>query len=550
MRTLAPSLTGTAVAYCRVSYVGDREDSMVSPAVQMESSERFCETRQLAFNAELSESYKDLDVSGYTRSWRKRPGLRRLIEDCRAGLVQHIIVYKLDRWGRNLFEALELLRELERLGVTFWSATEPYDSTTPEGRLALHNQLAMAEYFSAQLSRRVYDAKLYRAQRKQAWNGGSPPCWCRIANDKKTLEPIPEVVLALRRLVELRVEGHGYVAIARRLNEEGYRNKAGRPWRDGAVHKYLREDWIDSMTGTAWFNRKSTDPRKEPVRIPDAYPRVLTDEEASVLRVVQARYAEKPLGRGPLEESGAVGDWGSRRRSMEKSGRLSPNASHLLSGLCKCGACGSRLLSILRSSKESRASRFAYTCTMARANAGDHSAGGYIIAGDALEDAVIRVLRDYLRFPPEPEPKAMPRASAAESNLRLVEQQIDRLTDLYSSGLIEKDDFERRYNPLLSDRRRLLKAQNAESESSLIQHAQDAANTTDRKELRSLLALLVESVEAPVYIPGHTVREGLTTLRRYARVTMKYPDRRGYRTFLAPIHKSDFKGERRVYPEP
>lgn len=544
------TITGRAVAYCRVSYVGDREDTMVSPQVQMQSVGGFCLTKGFEFDSAASEDYMDLDVSGYTKTWRKRPGLKRLVEDCRAGLVQHIVVYKLDRWGRNLFEALELLRELERLGVTFWSATEPYDTTTAEGRLALYNNLAYAEYFSAQLSQRVYHAKLYRATTKKAFNGGSPPCWCRYGDDKKTLEPIPEVVNAMRRMVELRVGGHGYVSIARRLNEEGHRNRSGRPWRDGAVHKYLSEDWIDSMTGTAWFNRKSHDPRKEPVRIPDVYPRVLTDEEAAVLREVQARYAERPLDRGPFEAAGDIDTWGSRRRAMAKSGRLSPNASHLLSGLCRCGACGNRLLSILRSSKESRVSRFSYTCPMKRANAGAHSGGGYMLCGEALEDAVLRVVREFLVYPPEPEARTAPTLSAADMNLKKVEQQIDKLTDLYTSGLIEKDDFERRYNPLLADRKRLQKAQASEITPSVIDHAQAAVKTEDRKELRCLLALLVDSVEAPVYVPGHTIRPGSSSPRRFARVTLKYPDRRGHKVYLAPIYTSRFTEEREVFPEP
>jgi hypothetical protein len=327
--------------------------------------------------------------------------------------------------------------------------------------------------------------------------------------------------------------------------------KSGRPWRDGAVYKYLSSTWIDSMEGVGYFNRNPYDPTKETIRFEGAYPPVLTHEEAQVLRAVQAEFSRNPLDRGPLEVSGAQG-WLKGGSIARKNGRLSPNATHLLSGLCRCGACGNRLLSSLRSKQETyRASSHSYCCPVSRANAEGHKDGGYIISGEALEEAVTRVVREFLEFPPEPEDRNAPIVTPAEANLRRVSEQIERMLDLFSSGLVEKSDFEPKYNALVAERDRLRKAYEEETRSEVLRHAERiAGGAEDRKELRSLLALLVESVEAPVYIPGHTVREGLKTLRRYARVTMKYADRRGNRTFLAPIHKSDFKGERKVYPEP
>lgn len=541
-----------AAAYVRVSLIGKRRvDTIVSPEVQLQSAESFVRSKGWEFMHELSLQTQDLNVSGFSKTWRKRPGLMRLVQAAERGEIDVIVVYKSDRIGRNLRESLDLLHMLEKFGVTVLSSTEGIDPETKEGTMTRNMLMSVAQYQSELLSERVYDAHLYRAKTEGKFSGGTLPCWCEYAEDLTTIVPIPAMVETMRRLVDLRLAGNGYVRIAKTLNSEGHRMKSGKPWRDGAVYKYLSPTWIDSMEGVGFFNRNPNDPTKEQVRFEKAFPPVLTHDEAQVLRAVQAEYSRNPLSKGPAEVSGAKG-WLKGGTPSQKNGRLSPNATHLLSGLCRCGACGNRLLSSLRSKQETyRASSHSYCCPVSRANFEGHKDGGYILSGEALEEATVRVVREFLEFPPEPEERKSPLVTPAEANLRRVSEQIERMLDLFSSGLVEKADFEPKYNALVAERERLRKAYEEETRAEVLRHAERiAGGVEDRKELRSLLALLVESVEAPVYIPGHTVREGLTSLRRYARVTMKYADRRGYKTFLAPIHKSDYKGERKVYPEP
>ena len=537
--------TAVAVAYVRVSYVGERAETIVSPDVQMEQARGLALSKGFVFDQAASETYTDLDQSGFSKNWKKRPGLRRLVEDCQLGAIKHIVVYKYDRLGRDMYETLGLIRELEKIGIKVWSAGEQVDFTTPEGRMMLYQMLGWAEMSSAQHSKRLYDAKLYRAKQGKGYNGGVPPCWFEVPKKgSKMFIPIPRMVEAVRRMVEFRVAGYGYTQITRKVNEEGYRNKSGRAWRMGDIFKYLKDDWIDSMTGTAWFNRNSKNPLKEPVRVPNAYPAIISDDEADVLREAQKRLRQSNEESGWIDATKPKTTWGSL-----KKGRLSPIAKFLLSGLVFCPECGSRLVSLVRSEDHgTRSCRHAYVCAQVRANPVSHSGKGYSVSGDSLERAVLLVLQEWLEFPPEPQ-ATKPSVSPASQRFQDVERRIDKLMDLYASGLVEKTDFERQYNPLVRERDQLQKRIEDEAAPKMLTHAKATIGTEDRKELRMLIAMLVDRIEMPIYKEGYVIRSGSTNLRRFVRVTMKHPDRRGYKTFLAPIHEPRYTGRMVAFPE-
>jgi DNA invertase Pin-like site-specific DNA recombinase len=73
-----------------------------------------------------------------------RPGLRKALDYAREGDV--LIVWKLDRLGRNLPHLIETVTALEKRGVGFRSITEAIDTTTPGGRLVFHLFGALGQF--------------------------------------------------------------------------------------------------------------------------------------------------------------------------------------------------------------------------------------------------------------------------------------------------------------------------------------------------------------------------------------------------------------------
>lgn len=94
-----------------------------------------------------------LTDEGYSGADFTRPGLTRLLQKLRRG--DTIVVWRLDRLGRSLFELLKLIRDLNERGVEFRSLSESLDTSTPGGRLLLHVLASMAEFERSLISERT-----------------------------------------------------------------------------------------------------------------------------------------------------------------------------------------------------------------------------------------------------------------------------------------------------------------------------------------------------------------------------------------------------------
>jgi len=84
---------------------------------------------------------------------KKRPGLALLMKDVRPG--DTVVVWKLDRFGRSIFDLLKRLEQLDAMGVRFRSLTEAIDTSTSMGRLLLHVLGAVAEFERSLISERT-----------------------------------------------------------------------------------------------------------------------------------------------------------------------------------------------------------------------------------------------------------------------------------------------------------------------------------------------------------------------------------------------------------
>ncbi len=104
--------------------------------------------------------YVDEGVSG---AKDRRPALDRLVSDARRRRFDVLVVWRLDRLGRNLRHLILLLDDLQAVGVAFVSLSEGIDATTPAGRLQLHVLGAIAEFERARIQERVR-AGLIRAR--------------------------------------------------------------------------------------------------------------------------------------------------------------------------------------------------------------------------------------------------------------------------------------------------------------------------------------------------------------------------------------------------
>lgn len=117
-------------AYARVS--SDSENQLNSLAVQVDYYTHLIQENP---NWEFAGIYTDEGITG--TSTKRREQFNRLMDDCRAGLIDRVLVKSASRFARNTADALSSVRELKSLGVTVAFEKEGFDTETSNGEMLL-----------------------------------------------------------------------------------------------------------------------------------------------------------------------------------------------------------------------------------------------------------------------------------------------------------------------------------------------------------------------------------------------------------------------------
>ena len=144
------------------------------------------------------------DDGGYSGGSTERPGLQQLLSDVKAGRIDVIVVYKVDRLTRSLADFAKLVELFDAHGVSFVSVTQQLNTTTSMGRLTLNVLLSFAQFEREVTSERIRD-KIAASKRKGLWVGGMVPLGYEVQNRK--VIAIPEeaerVGIIFRRYLDL-----------------------------------------------------------------------------------------------------------------------------------------------------------------------------------------------------------------------------------------------------------------------------------------------------------------------------------------------------------
>jgi DNA invertase Pin-like site-specific DNA recombinase len=119
----------------------------------------------------LKSHYDDGGISGGTM---ERPALQRLLTDITNGLVDVVVVYKVDRLTRSLADFAKMVEIFDAQGVSFVAVTQQFNTTTSMGRLTLNVLLSFAQFEREVTGERIRD-KIAASKRKGMWMGGITP---------------------------------------------------------------------------------------------------------------------------------------------------------------------------------------------------------------------------------------------------------------------------------------------------------------------------------------------------------------------------------------
>jgi DNA invertase Pin-like site-specific DNA recombinase len=234
MRETAPPRRLRCAIYTRKSSEEGLDMEFNSLDAQRESCEAYIASQRSEGWACMRENYNDGGFSGGTLD---RPGLKMLLEDIEAGLVDVIVVYKIDRLSRSLMDFAKLVEAFDRNNVTFVSVTQAFNTTTSMGRLTLNILLSFAQFEREVTGERIRD-KVAASRAKGMWMGGFVPMGYDVAGRKLVINDAEAATV--RGIFQRFVELGSATLLTRELVANGTLNKRSKPIDKGFLYKLFR----------------------------------------------------------------------------------------------------------------------------------------------------------------------------------------------------------------------------------------------------------------------------------------------------------------------
>jgi DNA invertase Pin-like site-specific DNA recombinase len=178
------------------------------------------------------------DDGGFSGGNMERPGMKALLADVDAGLVDVIVVYKVDRLTRSLADFAKIVERLDAKQASFVSVTQAFNTTTSMGRLTLNVLLSFAQFEREVTGERIRD-KIAASKKKGLWMGGPVPLGYQVIERK--LVPVPEEAERVRTIMRRYIASTSANQLIAELEAEGIRTKvqqrASGPHRGGIPFK-------------------------------------------------------------------------------------------------------------------------------------------------------------------------------------------------------------------------------------------------------------------------------------------------------------------------
>ena len=211
---------------CAVYTRKSSEEGLDMEFNSLDAQREACEAYVASQRAEgwvlVPDRYDDGGVSGATL---ERPALKRLLRDVEQGLVDVVVVYKIDRLSRSLLDFSRLVEVFDGNNVTFVSVTQSFNTTTSMGRLTLNVLLSFAQFEREVIGERIRD-KFAASRKKGMWMGGYVPLGYRLENRKLLIEK--SEAAKVRMIFERFVSVGSATILAKMLQAEAVTMRNGR----------------------------------------------------------------------------------------------------------------------------------------------------------------------------------------------------------------------------------------------------------------------------------------------------------------------------------
>jgi DNA invertase Pin-like site-specific DNA recombinase len=246
--------------YTRKSSEEGLEQEFNSLDAQREACEAYIASQRSEGWVLVRGHYDDGGISGGTLD---RPALQRLLSDIEDGLIDVVVVYKIDRLSRSLIDFSKLVEVFDRNNVTFVSVTQSFNTTTSMGRLTLNILLSFAQFEREVTAERIRD-KVRASRMKGIFMGGTPPYGYKPKDRKLVIDE--EEAKNVRWIFARFLEIGSATELAREVSKRGIRTPRGNPMSKNFLYRMLNNrayigEAVHKGTGYAGEHERLIDQR-------------------------------------------------------------------------------------------------------------------------------------------------------------------------------------------------------------------------------------------------------------------------------------------------
>jgi site-specific DNA recombinase len=399
--------------YIRVSTEEQAREG-VSIAEQKERLKAFC----------VSQGWSDYEFyidDGYSAKDTDRPAFKRMIQNVERKTIQVVLTTKIDRLTRRLMDLLNFTDYLDDHDCVYKSSSEAFDTSTAAGRMVLQLLGVFAEFERERIAERVKDNMQHLARQGKPI---SRPCFGYDLIDKQLVVNEKEA-LWVKKIAAMFTEGYGTFQIAKMLNENNVLTKNGCQWTAKAVRVFLKNNQM--LIGNLVWNKRKRKGKKlistnqdEWVISENTHPQIL---DQNTFQAVQEK--------------------------LEKAKQVAPRSKrsdYLLSGMVRCGHCGSRMIgTFLRSTRRGEMVYYPrYICSHYQKKG---LCFNHWIYAMIIEAYVLEKLSEMTKGIPIPiygfigtssyHKRFQEELSQAKRNLKLIAEKSARQLQAFEAGIIE-----------------------------------------------------------------------------------------------------------------
>lgn len=205
---------------------------------------------QTVFGCTAAQSATVFEDEGFSGGNLNRPAFRRMMKAAKQGELSAIVVYRLDRISRNISDFTTLIDQLTKLGVSFLSIRESFDTSTPMGRAMMFIISIFSQLERETIAERIRDNMLELAKTGR-WLGGNTPTG--FASESVTslnldgkqrkfcrLKIIPEEADIVREIYDIYTQNPSLTATETELLRKNIKTKRGNPFSRFAIREILK----------------------------------------------------------------------------------------------------------------------------------------------------------------------------------------------------------------------------------------------------------------------------------------------------------------------